>query len=161
MKTAALCLLLAACGGPPFEVGSQQLYNVGPDAQAADSAPAADQDAAGEGSAPEDGGSAQDARAEAQQTQEAGADAVACPPRSFPDGGYACGASWVSAPGEYVCVQKADGGEATLSPVAAFCSECAGAPVCAHCNGPSACAIFGLTFAGCSDDGGELLVVCR
>ena len=65
----AWLLLLVGCGGPPFEVGSQQLYDVRPDAQAADSAPAADQDAMGEGSAPEDGGSAQDGRADAGEAQ--------------------------------------------------------------------------------------------
>ena len=149
--------LLLGCGGAPFSAEALRAQ----DDAATDGAPAVDSGPGG-AEASSDGGSGVDAPAEAQQTQEAGAGDAACQPRSaFPDGGYACGASWIGAQGEYVCVQKADGGEATLSPVAAFCPECAAAPVCAHCNGPSACAIFGLTFAGCSDDGGELLVVCR
>ena len=158
MRYVAL-VVLVGCGGEPFVLGDRTENDA---AVEADGAPTADSGLGGGELSAIDGGGGADAPAEALPAQEAASEeASACPPSNFPDGGYACGPSWVGGPDEYVCVQKADGGETTLSPVAAFCSECTSAPRCAHCNGPSACAVFGLTFVSCSDDGGELLVVCR
>ena len=151
MKTAALCLLLVACGGPPFEVGSQQLYDVRPDAQAADSAPAADQDAAGEGSAPEDGGGGQDAACALLPTAQ-GQRAYGCAPYAHPDGAPIDG----PIPATFAWQT---GSTCGIAPTPAEC-QCAAAYNCACLRAAGVCAtITGTAWVGCNDQASNMPTV--